>query len=73
MSIDIEHILSILKRRVNTQNNNPPITGEGIQNLLNIFLHFGEIISKGMQDLYLLEEMVNHLKLLVYMKYARMI
>ena len=40
MSIDIVHILKILKIRVNIQNNSPPITGEGIQNLLNIFTLF---------------------------------
>ena len=40
VSIDIVQILKILKRRVNIQNNNPPITGEGIQNLLNIFTLF---------------------------------
>ena len=40
VSIDIVQILNILKRRVNIQNNNPPITGEGIQNLLNILTLF---------------------------------
>jgi len=40
VSIDIVQILNILKRRVNTQNNKPPITGEGIQNLLNILTLF---------------------------------
>ena len=29
-------MLKNFKRRVSRQNNNPPITGEGIQNLLNI-------------------------------------
>ena len=29
-------MLKNFKRRVNRQNNNPPITGGGIQNLLNI-------------------------------------
>lgn len=33
-------MLKNFKRRVNRQNNNPPITGEGIQNLLNILTLF---------------------------------
>lgn len=38
--MDILQILKIFKRRVNIQNNSPPITGEGIQNLLNILTLF---------------------------------
>ena len=33
-------MLKNFKRRVSRQNNNPPITGEGIQNLLNILTLF---------------------------------
>ena len=33
-------MLKSFKRRVSIQNNNPPITGEGIQNLLNIVTLF---------------------------------
>ncbi len=33
-------MLKNFKRRVSRQNNNPPITGEGIQNLLNIVTLF---------------------------------
>ena len=33
-------MLKNLKKRFNKQNNNPPITGEGIQNLLNILTLF---------------------------------
>ncbi len=43
-------MLKNFKRRVNRQNNNPPITGEGIQNLLNILTLFFEYLNAGLEE-----------------------
>lgn len=79
VSIDTLQTLNKLKNKFNIQNNNPPITGEGIQNLLRIFILLFIICpSKSNRidkirvcTIFKSKEIIKHLQIILIINYIR--